>query len=523
MNIALATLALLVVFALIGKAMAPAWKVEPFSDHISLGSPDVGVAAKDVTVHHEGTYRIRESTLHLTMSDGTVLEAVLRQPVGASPRHAACLFVHGSGTGSSRDFGDIASSMASAGITTLVPAKRLDDYSWTHRDYERFADDYRHCLDWLRNRPDVNPAKTGLYAESEGTWISTLITDRDHDIAFAVLSSAPVVSGRQLMAMAASAYLQEAGVPASVRQNTAKLMSMDFAPFDLRYGDFDAKRYLSSLTMPVLVNYGVMDTAMPIEQGARTILDVAHRAGNDNVTVRYFHANHQMREGAGLFEPGLPLADGYTKVLDDWVNAVAAGTKADGWATAQVAGATPDQRFTAPHWTSSGLIGSLGLLCAMTVAAILLPISAAVVAAALAVVRRFDPSRGRFPVGIARLLTAAGVMPATIILLLSGYLAYAGWSAVMLNRRSLFFAIGWMVLRLGALCNMVFAAWLLVRCRRDLRERMHRTSSHDRGSGRSGDSVAAISGWGQWLVVGLIMAGALLSLTLMAFWGLFDL
>ena len=61
--------------------------------------------------------------------------------------------------------------MASAGIVTLVPAKRNDNYTVLHRDYPRFAREYGRSLDVLRGRIGVDPAKTGIYAESEGTWI----------------------------------------------------------------------------------------------------------------------------------------------------------------------------------------------------------------------------------------------------------------------------------------------------------------------------------------------------------------
>ena len=101
-------------------------------------------------------------------------------------------------------------------------------------------------------------------------------------------------------------------------------MSLNYAPFDLAYADFDADHYLRSLTMPLLVNYGAYDTAMPIEQGAQRIIDAARSAGNENVTVRYFVGNHQMRAGKGLFTLNLPLAQGYTQALENWVNGIAA-------------------------------------------------------------------------------------------------------------------------------------------------------------------------------------------------------
>ena len=184
--------------------------------------------------------------------------------------------------------------MASAGIVTLVPAKRNDNYTVLHRDYPRLSR-IRASLDVLRGRIGVDPAKTGIYAESEGTWIATILTSKRQDIAFAVLTSAPVFNGREQMAMAVSAYTHEAGAPKPVVKDMAKLMSLDYAPFDLAYADFDADRYLKSLTMPVLVNYGTYDTAMPIEQGAQRIIATANKSGNENVTVRYFAGNHQMR------------------------------------------------------------------------------------------------------------------------------------------------------------------------------------------------------------------------------------
>lgn len=275
--------------------------------------------------------------------------------------------------------------MASAGIVTLVPAKRNDNYTVLHRDYPRFAREYGRSLDVLRGISGVDPAKTGIYAESEGTWIATILTSKRQDIAFAILTSAPVFNGREQMAMAVSAYTHEAGAPKPVVKDMAKLMSLDYAPFDLAYADFDADRYLKSLTMPVLVNYGTYDTAMPIEQGAQRIIATANKSGNENVTVRYFAGNHQMRAGEGLFTPNLPLAEGYTQALENWVNGVTAGTKADGWATPQVAGATPHQRFAAPQRTRSGIVGSLGVLAGLMVAGPVLIVMAAILGIGLTV------------------------------------------------------------------------------------------------------------------------------------------
>ena len=92
-----------------------------------------------------------------------------------------------------------------------------------------------------------------------------------------------------------------------------------------------------------------------------------------------------MRAGEGLFTPNLPLAEGYTQALENWVNGVTAGTKADGWATPQVAGATPHQRFAAPQRTRSGIVGSLGVLAGLMVAGPVLIVMAAILGIGLTV------------------------------------------------------------------------------------------------------------------------------------------
>lgn len=378
-------MAMTLVFATLGWAMMPQWNTRPYTKHIAIASADTTITPAHANIPHEGRYRTRETRLSIKTGDGVTLPAVLREPVDAPGPRPACLFIHGSGTSGAEDFGDIANAMASAGIVTLVPAKRNDNYTVLHRDYSRFAREYGRSLDVLRGRIGVDPAKTGIYAESEGTWIATILTSKRQDIAFAILTSAPVFNGREQMAMAVSAYTHEAGAPKPVVKDMAKLMSLDYAPFDLAYADFDADRYLKSLTMPVLVNYGTYDTAMPIEQGAQRIIATANKSGNENVTVRYFAGNHQMRAGEGLFTPNLPLAEGYTQALENWVNGVTAGTKADGWATPQVAGATPHQRFAASQRTRSGIVGSLGVLAGLMVAGPVLIVMAAILGIGLTV------------------------------------------------------------------------------------------------------------------------------------------
>jgi hypothetical protein len=535
--------ALMLVFALLGWAMMPRWRARPYADHIDVSTSDPTIATQAASASGGnspegggnspgGRFRVRETHMNIDMGGGVRLPAILREPIDAPGHRPACLFIHGSGTGSAQDFGDIANAMASSGIVTLVPAKRIDDYTVLHRDYPRFAGDYSRSFDALRSVGGVDPEEAGIYAESEGTWIATILASWRQDIAFSILSSAPVFKGRDQMAMAASSYVHESGAPTPVVKDMAKVMSLDYAPFDLAYADFDANRYLHALTMPVLVNYGTYDTAMPIEEGAKRIIAAAGSVGNDNVTVRYFAANHQMRAGKGLFTANLPLADGYTHVLEDWVDGVAAGTDANGWATPRIAGVRPNQRFAAPQRTDSGIIGSLGVLAGVTAAGPVLMLIAALLGV-VATVRSWLRSRsiarmrhgvvpsigqwryarrgrmasraGSFAVrqhsryGLAGSFVGVGVAVMAITLLLYGYMGAVGVAALFVRPFAQAFTVGWMVLQVLAVSVVVLFAWQL--------ERVWRYR----------DSIIGI----RRAIAVMVMMAALATLTVLAFWGLF--
>lgn len=522
-RIAGVALILLLICALLGWAMMPRWNTKPYTDHITVASSDPSIIPAQANINHEGRYKTRETQLSINVGGGMVLPAVLREPVNAPGKRPACLFIHGSGTSGAEDFGDIANAMASSGIVTLVPAKSNENYTVFHRDYQRFAREYSKALDVLREVDSVNQSSTGIYAESEGTWIATILASERHDIAFAALTSAPVFKGREQMAMAMSAYTSEAGAPRPVITDTMKLLSLDYRPFGLQYADFDADEYLQSLTMPVLVSYGIYDTAMPIEQGAQRIMRVAARHGNNHVTVRYFAGNHQMRAGKGLFAPGLPLADGYTQALENWVNGVAAGAETTGWATPQVAGATPNQQFAAPRRTNSGIIGSLGVLVGVMIAGPALLAAAVVLGGIVAVqtmLRRRSsadvwmrgkraslhtaselPMHDTAVISIAEPCWAVGIALAAASVLLYGYLAAVGTAAVFaMTPAPHMFSIGWHVLQLIAVFVVVMLAW---------------------GGEYLWSERHVITGMRRAVCL-LVVAAACCTLLSMAFWGLFS-
>ncbi|KFI59788.1 alpha/beta hydrolase [Bifidobacterium cuniculi] len=461
-------------FAGLSVAMDPGWSVGPLSTHMRVSDRDTAISAKDTTAPKLGTYQVRETHVTVTVSGGHTVAAIVRDPLDGPSDRAAVVLMHGAGTGKAAEvYGDVATDLASAGITSIVQDKRLDNYTALSRDYDASADDYLAAVEVLRGWDGVDPAKVGIYAESEGTWIATIMAKKDPTLDFVALTSPPVYSGRQQMAMAATECLNIIGAPDGVVKLIPRLTSLDFGPFGLKYADFDAADYRGALTMPVLVNYGTRDPSMPIEQGAQQIIKDTHEVGNDNVTVRYYPTNHQMRTGSSLSVPGLPLAEHYTENLADWINDVAAGTAADGWQTPLIAGTQPFQEFAVPMDMEPGLISSVTMLLAIFLFGVLMW-GAVAVMCLVSVLRRKRTSptsvrkdgrtvSHRFAMPTKALIVSTLLLTAALTIAFMAYFVFLAKAALALSDQSAMLEAGWACLRVAVIVSIVLVSWIMVR------------------------------------------------------------
>lgn len=497
---------ILLVVLLLGQAMTPDWQVEPYRDHMQVSTRSTAVASSLGPTTPEGTHPVREQKIRITLDGGVRVQAIVREPSDRRGTGPACLFIHGAGTGKSSEvYGDLASAMASAGITTLVPDKRLDTYTAFHRDYQAMAADYGRSLSRLRSWPGVDPTKVGLYAESEGTWISTIMTAKDPSIAFSILTSPPVYPGRRQMAMAATSYLDLIGAPKGIRNVIPRLMGMDLSLLGLEYADFPSLPYLDKLHMPVMINFGTMDVSMPVEQGAREIIRRTHASGNDNVTLRYYPTNHQIRTGSRLAKAGLPLEPRYTHNLEDWINAVAQGTQADQWSTPMIAGSQPRQLNRVPDRTDAGLLSSLtALLMLMASGPCLL--AAALVSALIGALnshlraRQNDRERPGFSKGLTGRLWSLALLAAGLMTALLAYALTTVRQALGLVHLSSVMTSCWPFLSVLCLVLTMLLASTM-------------TSIVSRS-----DKEPAVAGAGHWLTLALTLLGSLAILGSLIFW-----
>ncbi|MFI2366441.1 alpha/beta hydrolase family protein [Promicromonospora sp. NPDC019610] len=467
--------AILVALAVTGAVAGPAWEPEPVTDHLHLATSSTAIGGADPDAGEPGDFEVRETPVTIPLADGREVGGLLREPVGAGDAggvdadedagRPGIVFVHGAGTGKATDaFTLAATALASAGITTLVPDKRLDNYSTRHRDYEQMARDYAWSVRFLREVPGVDPDDVGLYAESEGAWVSPVMMVDDPRLAFQILVSAPIVPPRQQAAYAVDNYLRNTDVPGGVFRAIPRAVGMKVPGGGFEYADFDVRPWLREQEDPILAVFGTNDASMPLEQGTRELLADADA---DDVTVRFYErANH----GINVETPGgLVLHPDFARDVADWV----LGLPATASAPPQVAGAQPEQLYLAapvpqPHWYGDGdwLVGVVVTAGGLLVVGPLLLGGAAL---AGRVARRRSGRPGvRLARGLRAPLTGLGVGAVATMLGLAAYLGAVARLALDYEKNALVVQGGWIAVRLLGLVAVVAAALLLNRVR-DLR------------------------------------------------------
>ena len=483
-----------IVLAVLGAFMGPQWDPVPLNDPLVVARSSTAVTDAPPAQ----TYPVRQTVVTVQL-DGTMIQARITEPIGASGPLPAVVFVHGAGTGEySRAFKAQASALAASGVVTMVPNKRLDTYSARHRDYVQMAADYAASVQLLRHWPGVAPTKVGVYAESEGAWITPVMAAEDPGLAFVVLTSAPVVPPRQQAAFAMDSYLRNTHVPNGVFRAIPRAVGMSLPGGGFEYLDFDVAPYQRRMHQPVLVAYGTHDASMPMVQGAEQIIRDLAIAGNGQYEVRYYAgADH------GLKVDG-EVAPDFLRDLSGWIR----GLPATAQSVPQIAGASPHQTYWAaplpmPRWLRDGdavlavVAGAAGLL-------VLGPLAGFGVAGWRRM--RGLPARHRLGAGVASRLGWIGSLAMATVGGLVWYLVAVARLALDYERNSVIVQGGWVGVRLLGIAAVVACASLL-----DVARHPH----HD------GPGIAT-GVWGH-VVVWSVLAGAVVLLVVTAYWGVFQL
>ncbi|MFD6157893.1 alpha/beta hydrolase family protein [Nocardia sp. NPDC060256] len=277
------------------------------------------------------TYRSGDITIA-----GTVTE-----PQGSGP-FPAVLLITGSGP-QDRDeelFGHkpfllVADTLTRAGYAVLRADDRgvggtggnLDDANYTD-----LANDAAAGVGFLRGRPDIDPARVGLFGHSEGGYLAPLVASRpDSGVAFAILMAGPGVLGAdvlveqtRLITAAGGASADEvdtqvrqtselaallkvgdlAGAKDLVRKQNEALppekrasdadVAASITPYFAALIAYDPAPALKALRIPVLAFFGGNDLQVPPGQSEQPMRD--NLAADPDATVHVFPGlNHLMQ------------------------------------------------------------------------------------------------------------------------------------------------------------------------------------------------------------------------------------
>ena len=301
------TLAVILGLGVAGNVVEPSWTPEAYTapaayEHVRPADP-----VQPTTLHAD----IVREAVQIDLGDETVKAMVYAPPTGTA--HPAVLMLHGAGTKMSTAFAEQAEHLARSGVVVLVMAKRTTGYSTWHRDFETMATDAAPGVEVLRQRPDVDPDKVGLFGESEGTWVAPIAAAQDPRIAFLVLVSAPIVSPARQATYATLTAFDGLDVPEPVNRAVAKGIGIALSlPGVLDYADFDVRPWLARTSQPILLVFGADDPALPMIQAA----ELTRAAAAGPVIVRFFEgAQHGVRLGNST----APFAPGYLDTLATWI------------------------------------------------------------------------------------------------------------------------------------------------------------------------------------------------------------
>ncbi len=356
----------LVALASVGYVLPPAFDPPPLTTDAAFRS--IPAQPADELKPVVAADPIRREAISLP-AEAQRLDGTLRVPLTPG-RHPAMVFVSGSGNGSREEFTPQAEFLAKAGVVTIAFDKRTIGYDFRHRDFGLLADDALRMVEVLRTRPEVEPARVGIWGVSEGGWVVPIAAAKSSAVGFMVLVSSPNVSPLRQVAWALNEQLLRLRAPIGARDLLTRAMGgvgFDF----LRY---DAMPALSQVKQPVLAFYGTTDPSIPFVESTQALVKALNMAGNDDYTIRFMaKGDHAMRVNGGDFTAG------YLETLANWIK----GLPGTARPAVHMAGATPVQRFEASDvpaapWYAGGTM--LGLtICLAAVGYVAGPVAAMLV------------------------------------------------------------------------------------------------------------------------------------------------
>jgi hypothetical protein len=156
------------------------------------------------------------------------------------------------------------------------------------RDYGLLADDAIGAVALLASRRDVDPARLGLWAQSEGAYVAPLACRRSSAVKFVIMVGAVGVSPAVQTAWGYDQFLRHAGVGTALPHTleiTALRTMISAGLFPEAH--FDPLPAWQQVRQPVLAEWGEFDRVALPRQSSMAIGDALRRGGNTRYTMRF--------------------------------------------------------------------------------------------------------------------------------------------------------------------------------------------------------------------------------------------
>ena len=151
-----------------GSGFRGSWRLLPHSPLLYLLLPGTPAHAAPAPVPSGA---LTATEVSFTGHGDVVLHGTVLAPASTTQRWLVVVMVEGAGNRGRQELRPAAEAFARHGIVTLIYDKRTAGYNLFHRDYSVLADDALAGLQLLRARADVDPARLGMWALSEGACV----------------------------------------------------------------------------------------------------------------------------------------------------------------------------------------------------------------------------------------------------------------------------------------------------------------------------------------------------------------
>jgi pimeloyl-ACP methyl ester carboxylesterase len=331
------------------------------SSDVITGSVVEGRTTGNFSLHRVSSSTVKPYTSSDVRVDngGVVLSGTVLSPRAAG-RHAAVVFLHGSGAEGRWANGLTADYLARHGVVAIIYDKRGVGKStgdWKTSTLDDLTADARSVVHLVSARSDVDPRRVGVYGHSQGGFIAPMVAAGDADVRWIIDADGNVGPqyeqdvfrvGTMLRKTFRGDTLRDAlafyrefvdvarnGLPHD-QFNADKAKYQGALWYDhlgipddkdwiwrwyLRVGNADNRSAWRAIDIPVLLLYGQRDETVPPIQSIGTITRILKANHNPQVTVRILAgADHTLHVPATDPRGWPHYAPGFPALVYNWIS-----------------------------------------------------------------------------------------------------------------------------------------------------------------------------------------------------------